>query len=448
MTSQVGSVGIVYYSNGPGNDLVLSSCKSALNDIGIRNVGIFAVQDPMMLPCTVQSVCPDMDVTIALALITDDRVGGGSLAQTLVSSLFQVGIHKSSPVVPGVFAPGSLLEAKVVLPGLSERWAATVGGFLGMKYNVVYTKLPPPPLAPTVKSPDTLIEDFRATLKARNTTTIFDIGRKFRIIDDDNSNSIELSEFVKVCKEHKLTWTQEQCAVVFNFFDKDRSGHISYDELLYGIRGELNERRKQMVLLAFEIMDTDKSGSLEIIDLKGRFDTSKNPDVIAGRKTNDQVLTEFLHTFEGVGGQHKAGQVSFAEFADYYANISASIDLDDYFELMMRNAWHISGGQGWCENTTCRRVLCIHADGRQTVEEIKNDLGIAADDKATMMKRLKEQGLTDVVNIDLYGSADTASEPVAVTAKGKKPGATLGAPAMANSPRKLATGGRSTITFG
>ena len=63
--------------------------------------------------------------------------------------------------------------------------------------------------------------------------------------------------------------------------------------------------------------------------------------------------------------------MSFAEFADYYANISASIDLDDYFELMMRNAWHISGGQGWCENTTCRRVLCIHADGRQTVEEIK-----------------------------------------------------------------------------
>ena len=74
MASQVGNVGIVYYSSGPGNDLVLSSCKSALNDIGIRNVGIFAVQDPMMLPCTVQSVCQNMDVTIALALITGDNL--------------------------------------------------------------------------------------------------------------------------------------------------------------------------------------------------------------------------------------------------------------------------------------------------------------------------------------------------------------------------------------
>lgn len=59
------------------------------------------------------------------------------------------------------------------------------------------------------------------------------------------------------------------------------------------------------------------------------------------------------------------------EFCKYYANLSSSIDEDDYFELMIRNAWHISGGEGWCANTTCRRVLVTHKDGTQTVEEIK-----------------------------------------------------------------------------
>ena len=64
-------------------------------------------------------------------------------------------------------------------------------------------------------------------------------------------------------------------------------------------------------------------------------------------------------------------QVTFTEFSDYYSSVSASIDDDDYFELMMRNSWHISGGEGWCANSSCRRVLVTHADGRQTVEEIK-----------------------------------------------------------------------------
>lgn len=64
-------------------------------------------------------------------------------------------------------------------------------------------------------------------------------------------------------------------------------------------------------------------------------------------------------------------QVSPNEFIEYYNNVSSSIDEDDYFELMIRNAWHISGGEGWCANSSCRRVLVVHTDGRTTVEEIK-----------------------------------------------------------------------------
>ena len=81
------------------------------------------------------------------------------------------------------------------------------------------------------------------------------------------------------------------------------------------------------------------------------------------------------------------------EFLDYYNTVSSSIDTDDYFELMMRNAWHISGGEGWCANTTCRRVLVTHADGHQSVQEIKNDLGMGRTDTAGMMANLAAQGV-------------------------------------------------------
>ena len=40
------------------------------------------------------------------------------------------------------------------------------------------------------------------------------------------------------------------------------------------------------------------------------------------------------------GGVGLDGSVSVEEFIEYYTNVSASIDDDRYFELMMRNAWN------------------------------------------------------------------------------------------------------------
>lgn len=34
--------------------------------------------------------------------------------------------------------------------------------------------------------------------------------------------------------------------------------------------------------------------------------------------------------------------MTLKEFVDYYANISASIDDDDYFLLMINNSWNLS----------------------------------------------------------------------------------------------------------
>ena len=79
-------------------------------------------------------------------------------------------------------------------------------------------------------------------------------------------------------------------------------------------------------------------------------------------------------------------------------------------KLMIRNAWHISGGEGWCANTSCRRVLVTHVDGSQTVEEVKNDLGITAEDKDAMKSNLEAQGI-DVTSISLTGSLDTTEPP-------------------------------------
>ena len=82
-----------------------------------------------------------------------------------------------------------------------------------------------------------------------------------------------------------------------------------------------------------------------------------------------------LLAFMSVWETHKAdGIVTIEEFEDYYKDLSASIDRDDYFELMIRNAWHIAGGEGWSANTTVKRVLKTNLDGSQEVVMVENDL--------------------------------------------------------------------------
>ena len=45
-------------------------------------------------------------------------------------------------------------------------------------------------------------------------------------------------------------------------------------------------------------MDKDRSGVLNMEDIKDVYNAKKHPDVIKGKKTEAEVLGEFLDTFE------------------------------------------------------------------------------------------------------------------------------------------------------
>jgi Ca2+-binding EF-hand superfamily protein len=253
------------------------------------------------------------------------------------------------------------------------------------------------------KSVDTIMSQLRKEMASRGARGICGIGRRFKIADDNENGSLCLDEFKKAMQECAIELSEQDCRQLFNHFDRNGSGDVDYEEFLITLRGPMSERRKQLVGMAFSKMDKDGNGFVDPEDIVDTYDASKHPDVLAGKKSADEVFREFLDTFD-VGGE-KDGKVTRNEFQNYYANVSSSIDDDDYFELMIRNAWHISGGEGWCANSSNRRVLVTHANGRQTVEEIKDDLGLKADDKAGMMRALRAQGV-NVRNVSLYDGQD------------------------------------------
>ena len=93
----------------------------------------------------------------------------------------------------------------------------------------------------------------------------------------------------------------------------------------------------------------------------------------------------------------------------YERNVSCSIDDDDYFELCLRNAWHLSGVRAGARTLSNLRVLVTHADGSQSVSLAEGDLGLQMLDAPEILRRLRGQGI-DCVAVD-SPTADHYEEP-------------------------------------
>lgn len=197
----------------------------------------------------------------------------------------------------------------------------------------------------------------RKRVAARGARGIQGIGRKFKIADDNNSKSLDKEEFKKAMHDFRIGLSDKQVVNAFGIFDRDGSGEISYDEFLRTIRGEMNGARAAIAKKAFNIMDKDKSGKLDINDIRGTYNAKHHPDVKAGKKTEDEILGEFLDTFEdhyadmSGNADSRDGIINMTEWLEYYNNVSMSIDRDDYFQAMMTSAWNLDGAKvtkkGW-----------------------------------------------------------------------------------------------------
>uniref|UniRef100_A0A672LLK5 Calcyphosine-like b n=1 Tax=Sinocyclocheilus grahami TaxID=75366 RepID=A0A672LLK5_SINGR len=128
---------------------------------------------------------------------------------------------------------------------------------------------------------------------ARGSTGIKGLGRTFRIMDDDNSRTMDMKEFLKGLSDYGVLQTGPT--------GRERRGHEPFSP-------PMSNARKEVVLQAFK------------------------------KCTEDQVFRKFLDSFDSP--DDKDGKVT-REFLNYYSGVSASIDTDIYFIVMMKNAWKL-----------------------------------------------------------------------------------------------------------
>ncbi len=139
---------------------------------------------------------------------------------------------------------------------------------------------------------------FREKISARGSRGIFGIRRSFMIADDNNTKTIDFNELKKLLRDYRYDITDADLKKLFGIFDVNRNGDLDYEEFLRGIVGEMNEFRKALVKKSFSKMDKNGNGKLELDDIRGVYNGKMHPEVKAGKKTEDEVLAEFLDNFE------------------------------------------------------------------------------------------------------------------------------------------------------
>ncbi len=91
--------------------------------------------------------------------------------------------------------------------------------------------------------------------------------------------------------------------------------------------------------MAYNKLDINGDGLVKLDDIARIYDVSKHPDILSGKKDATQVYREFMSMWDT---QVADGIITFDEFCDYFRDVSASIDEDNYFAEMMRNSWKLT----------------------------------------------------------------------------------------------------------
>ena len=201
-----------------------------------------------------------------------------------------------------------------------------------------------------------LLDRLKSDIKTRGVQSLIGLQRKFREVathraspngsgsgsgsGSSTSKLVNLAEFKRAFKGMYFSLGDAELRIIFEDFDLGGDGVIDTDFFLRAIRTPLTGQRLACVRAAFAGLgrgSAGAAGAVEATTLAAAFDPTGHPDVVAGRVEGEKVFKEFLETFD-VGGVVE-GQVTEGEFINYYSNVGAHMESDEYFISVVGGVW-------------------------------------------------------------------------------------------------------------
>ena len=189
-----------------------------------------------------------------------------------------------------------------------------------------------------------IVMRLRNKLSKKGVANLISIETGFRNIDTENVQEVDYSTFKTACEQFDFELTEDECKELFLAFTKEESSKVNYDEFIRILRGELVDKRKELVENVFKDIDKENKGGISVDELIQKFNPKGSYEYIYNKETEENAKNIFENTFKenhiylnGEDGLDKL--VDIDEFIDYYESVSLMILEDEVFKEILLKSW-------------------------------------------------------------------------------------------------------------
>ena len=232
------------------------------------------------------------------------------------------------------------------------------------------------------------IDVFRDTLSAKGIKTIINFLNQLKQYDRKGDKEISFPDLFEIFNNLNLHISEKDAKILFSDFAENSK--MNYSKFISSmIENSLNERRQNIVKEAFNRLDTENCGVVNLSDIKNLFNSKNCPLVKEGDVTEEEFYNNFMETFQthhNLVRSPKIKKVNYDEFLNYYKYFSLTIQDDYLFEETLISCWKLS------------KAKQAHAGPKDNVKNIIQ----ATSEKNEELKIIK--------NISLEGKPKTAKK--------------------------------------
>ena len=159
-------------------------------------------------------------------------------------------------------------------------------------------------------------------------------------------SKITIEDFINIFEIQHINLPDIDYQNIFNqFTSKNNNKYLDFSSFIRNFKKELNDNKLSSVEQAFTNIDVNENEKVPLNIIKKKFRGDRHPDMLSGRKTEEEIILEFLDCFNinyeilNLDSKQNSNYVDFEIFANFYEYVSFIYPDDKEFANIVRASW-------------------------------------------------------------------------------------------------------------